>query len=204
VDARAAPADDQTRLLLDANGEPAKVSEVTAWSSTMAVTPEGSPVGNALGYSDLQRPICLTPCLADFSPGLHRLIFVSDEGKRSGAADVQVGNQAKVLRIALGRNEPTKSSQVGALALTVIGASTLLVGGMLAATADSFDASDQADAQQRGFTLLGLGAATMLVGIPWLLLSRGVHQNSAVTYFDYQPAPSAPSTSSAPPAAPPE
>ncbi len=196
------PGEHQTRLLLDANGERAEVSEVTAWSSTVAVTPVGSHLGTAVGYADLQRPICLTPCLADFAPGLHRLIFVSDEGKHSGATDVQVGDQPRVLRIALGRNDPPKGSQVGALVLTVIGASAMFVGGLLAASADSVDVSDQADVQQRGLTLFGVGAGVMLVGIPWLLVSRGVHQDSAVTDFEYQPTPS-PSAASKPAPPPP-
>jgi hypothetical protein len=193
-----APAAEQTRLLLDANGERAKVSEVTAWSSSAAVTSTGSRWSTPLSFEDLQRPICLTPCLADFSPGLHRLIFVSDDGKRSGAADVQVGEQSQVLRIALGRNEPPKTSQAGALILTVLGASTMFVGSLLAASADSMSGSDQSELQERGFTLLGIGAGTMLVGLPWLLLSRGVHQNSTVTDFEYQLAPKAPEPIAAP------
>jgi len=198
------PADDQTRLLLDANGEPAKVSEVTTWSSSTALISTGAHWGTAFGYSDLQRPVCLTPCFTDFAPGLHRLRFVSEDGKRSGTADVQVGSHARVLRIALGRNEPTKGSQVGALVTTVIGASMLLVGGLLVSSADNIDASNQADVQQRGFTLLGLGAGTVLVGLPWFLLSRGVHQDSAVTDFEYQPAPSVPNAPSAGPESPTE
>jgi hypothetical protein len=180
------------------------VSEVTAWSSGVAVPSAGPRLGPALGYVDFQRPVCLTPCLADFSPGLHRLIFVSDDGKHSGAADVQVDSHAKVLRIALGHNEPPKGSRVGALVLTVIGASAMFVGSLLAASADNVDVSDQSAVQQRGFTLFGVGAGAVLVGIPWLLLSRGVHQDSAVTDFEYQPTPSAPAASSATPAPPAE
>ncbi len=87
--------------------------------------------------------------------------------------------------MALGRNEPDKPSNVGALVLMIVGASAMVVGGAVAASASVSESGDQAGAQQSGAALFALGATAFLVSVPWFLVTRGVQQKSATTEFEY-------------------
>ena len=94
-----APEAGLTRLTLDANGEPSRVFEVLT-STDGRATAVGT-AAHVFEHSQTSRPVCLTPCQVDLKPGLHELEFVTDDPYSWADVFVQVGQRAKVVRVAL-------------------------------------------------------------------------------------------------------
>ena len=116
-----------TRVIIDANGERATVTEVVDVTTATAHA-EGIV---AHGRSETTKPICLTPCPADLKPGMHVLRFTSVDSERMSEANLQLGDKPKVLRHAMGRTEDASALGVGAYTLVFLGAITAVTGASL-------------------------------------------------------------------------
>jgi hypothetical protein len=180
------PPSGHTRVLLDTNGTPAKVTEIVSWGSGFATAEAGGYFATGWSGTEQERPLCLTPCLTELSRGLHRLRFAELGGRRGDDIELQVGSHSKVVRISLGQTEPEHPSRLGAELAIVVGVAAMATGSLALATASTGDTpNERIGTENVGVALLGTGAALIVIGIPWLLLTRGVHQPSTVTQFEY-------------------
>jgi hypothetical protein len=169
------PAPGTGRVILDTNGEPAKVVEIT-----------GSATASSRGYSATIvgiRPLCTTPCVVDLPYGSHPLVMrsLSDDTHRS-EAELEVGARAKVFRHTLG--ERTNGG-----GLRTLGASLLTVG-VLAATTGAIlwlvgsSTSSGSDLGSTGQLITGLGAGGIVVSIPFLVVDRPTERAGATTQWN--------------------
>jgi hypothetical protein len=69
------PAPGTTRVLIDANGDRATVTEVLDSTTSTATAYSNRYSATVYGYSETTRTVCIAPCVADFSPGAHVLRF---------------------------------------------------------------------------------------------------------------------------------
>lgn len=177
VEERTTPAEPgTTRVVIDANGERAVVKDVVETFSTTASV-EGY---SASGHGEKLRPVCLTPCVADLTPGTHVLRFASETSDHPSEITVQSGDKGKVIRHAMGRTEEGSGGHVGAIVLATLGITAAVVGGsFLGASYISDSAEENFRTPGTVTTAAGLGA--VLVSIPLLLLTRPVRQPGATT-----------------------
>jgi hypothetical protein len=181
VEARSTPpAEGRTRVILDANGERAVVTEVRDWSSGFA----SAGTTTAHGYSEEVRPVCITPCVVDFEPGLHVLRFRSERDDRKGTLNLQVGERTKIVRHAMGRTEGTSVAHFGGGLLLTLGTIALTVGGIALAAGAASDSSLGDDTLETGAKISAAGAGAVLVSIPLLLVTRPTRQPGATTEFE--------------------
>ncbi len=174
---RAPPAAGKTRLVLDANGERASVVDVV--SSTSATAYVNGHIGVASASTTV--PVCIAPCMADLTPGLHRLAFSSlDDPTRHDEVQVQVGESPKIVRHAMGMYESSFGPHFLAQNLAFLGATAAVGGGGLyIASARTEDASPgQKDAAK--YLLIG-GLVALAVSIPVMIVTRDVRQRGATT-----------------------
>ena len=176
-----------TRVLIDANGDQASVVEVVD-RSTMSGRAYGYHGETAFvhGKSETVKPLCVAPCVADLRPGMHILRFTSDDDGRESEARVQVGDESKLVRHAMGHTESNPLGVVSGVMLTALGASALVAGGSLyAASAAGGGGGGGTDgppsyAQYVTPTLVA-GAVALAAGITVLLVTRPVRQRGATT-----------------------
>jgi hypothetical protein len=183
IDARAAPPEPgHTRVLLDANCERARVTEVSAWRTARGTVSTGRSTGIIDGYSESVRPVCIAPCFADFEPGMHVLRFSSQTDGRGSTVAVQVDERSKVVRHAMGRHDDGEPSvHFGGTVLLTLGATSLLIGGLVLAAVPGLESDQSDDYADTGAALLGVGAAAMFVAIPMILVSRPSYQPGSTT-----------------------
>lgn len=165
------------RVVLDANGERARVFEITG-------PPPGDPSESTVGV----RPVCTTPCVVDLPYGPHPLVFQSvANGERQSEAAVDVGARAKVLRHSLGERSDGGGARTAGAALVVLGVIAATTGAILwaAGGAGSSDpgslTSSGSTLASAGQTLAGGGAGAALLGIPLLLIDRPVERQGTTT-----------------------
>jgi hypothetical protein len=173
-----------TRVILDANGDAATVTQIADWSSSVGTVYVGGNSATVEGYRESVRPICIAPCVVDLAPGLYRLRFSSrdDDDDRESVASVQVGAGSKVVRHAMGRVSSTSwVTDVAYLALA-LGITSAVLGGTLYGASE--DGSLHTDLRPTGKALIGGGAAAVLIAIPLFLLDRRVVQRGTTTEFD--------------------
>jgi hypothetical protein len=183
IDARTTPPEPgHTRVLLDANGERAEVTEVSAWQKAHGTVSTGKSMGTIHGYSESVRPICITPCLADFEPGMHVLRFSSQTDQRGSTVAVQVDQRNKTVRHAMGRHDDgAPSMHFGGTVLLTLGGTSVLVGGLVLGAASGLESDQADDYASTGAVMLGVGAAAMFVAIPMMLASRPSYQPGSTT-----------------------
>lgn len=179
------PAPGTGRVLLDADGEKAKVLEVTG-SATAAA---GGYTATIVGV----KPLCTTPCVVDLPYGSHPLVFHSttDEA-RASEVDLDVGPKPKVVRHAMGERRSGGAMQS-------IGSSLLVLGVLAAGTGAILWAVGSANPQggslgSTGQLVTGIGAAGIAISIPLLILGRPTERPGATTEWTVPRAePAAPS-----------
>lgn len=199
------PAATSTRVVIDANGTPARVLEVTGELHGYGYVSGHRGVVNAY----VSRPVCASvPCVADLAKGDHTLLFAADDG-REETADVRLGDAPKAVRHAFGGTDFSAlwgvgilTSVMGVLALTfswlppVIGNER----------AQPQGTRDTANALGAG---LAIGGGVALVGgIVMAIVGRPEHTPGATAQWNLPPvAPpagvAAPPPADAPPITPP-
>lgn len=151
-----------SRVMLDADGEPAKVVAV----------------------GDGTHALCTTPCVVDLPYGSHSLVLQSilDEERRS-RAELEVGPRPKIFRHTLGeRHDGGAANTLGTslVAVGLLAAATGAVfwaGGALARSADGAPNG----LEGTGRLVTGLGAGAVIVGIPFLVVGRPSERPGATT-----------------------
>jgi hypothetical protein len=169
------PAPGTGRVILETNGEPAKVVEITgaatAWNGGYSATIVGI------------RPLCTTPCVVDLPYGSHPLVLhsISDDTHQS-EAEVDVGARAKVFRHTLGERKDGGG-------LRAAGASLLTLGILAAATGTILWLAGNAshnggDLAGNGQLVTGFGGAGIALSIPFLILGRPTERAGATTQWN--------------------
>jgi hypothetical protein len=181
-----APAAGLTRVVLDADGRRATVTEVLSWNDSQA-----RAVGTSLSvteHGEHSRPICITPCEFDFEPGLHVLRL--DAGPaRTETVRLQVGSKRKLLRVAVGYDIPGPRDGTTGVVLQVLGASAAVVGAILWAASSSAPADSRESLASTGIALTLAGSAGFLLGIPLAYQKPRTRQPSSITEVDLPTAP---------------
>jgi hypothetical protein len=183
------PAPGTGRVILETDGEPAKVVEITG----AATASTGGYTATILGV----RPLCTTPCVVDLPYGSHPIVLrsLSDETRQS-ETELEVGARAKVFRHTLGeRNDGG--------ALRTLGGSLLTLG-ILAATTGAVmwlagNASNNGSSSltASGQLVTGLGAGGVLLSIPFLVAGRPTERPGSTTEWSVPGSPPPPPASSA-------
>jgi hypothetical protein len=171
------PAAGSGRVILDTNGEPASVVEITSGvtAASGAATAEPHVVG--------VRPLCTTPCIVDLPYGSHPIVLrsIADESRQS-ETELDVGARAKVFRHTLG--ERTDGG-----AVRMVGASFLTLGilavaaGVVVWGAGSTSSHPSPSLVTNGEVLTGVGAGGVLLSIPFLLMGRPTERPGATTQW---------------------
>ena len=178
------PAEGRTRVILDANGERATVTEVNAWSPGRA-PPAAQPAGSAL--PGLERPVCIAPCEVDFEPGLHVLRFSSMTDDRSSIAHVQIDEREKTIRHAMGRSEDPSGARTAGYVLTGVGAGLVTAAAlMLLPLVSEYRDEDEATLEA-GLAVAGVGGVFIGVGVPLMVLGRPTRQEGSTSEFSRSP-----------------
>lgn len=161
------------RVVLDANGEKARVIEIAG------ATVHGQ--GYSFGLT-AQRPVCAsTPCVVDVSRGPHRFVFLStSDPNRGSAVEIDIGSKPKVIRHALGERIEHPAMKAGSnvsITLGTLGAITggsLLLGGALASSASKSESGSSAGSSVTGVggAVLGISAGVLVLGITLGILGR--------------------------------
>ena len=143
-----APGPGSGRVVLEADGEKADVLDEKA------------------------RVLCTTPCVVDLAYGTHPLVFVSTSDRsRTSDVDVEVGEEAKVVRHRLGERHDGGAIRSLGFAVLVLGAVTAVAGAAAWAT----DATDHAP------LITGVGAGVAGLSLPILLFDRPTERPGATT-----------------------
>lgn len=153
------PAAGTGRVILDTNGEPARVVEITG----AATASNGAYSATIVGI----RPLCTTPCVVDLPYGSHPLVLhsISDETHLS-ETEIEVGARAKVFRHTLGERKdggPLRTAGSSLLTLGVIAVTT----GAILWLAGSASHSGSSSLTSNGQLVTGLGAGGILLSIPF-------------------------------------
>ena len=174
------PKPDEVRVVLDANGEPAAVTEITQTGSAQSVayTPWGTSSG--VSHAETVRPVCITPCVSDFEPGMHVLHFQSRRDDRMSTTDVQIDENTKAIRHSLGRAEPESAGHVTSTVLVVVGAAVAFAGAVVWGAAAA-SGPDLHDVSSIGKKMTAFGGVTLAVSIPFMVLTRPTLQQGATT-----------------------
>jgi hypothetical protein len=162
------------RVILETNGEPARVVEITG----TAMASSGGLSATFVGV----RPLCTTPCVVDLPYGSHPLVLrsISDESRQS-ETELDVGARAKIFRHTLGE----RSDGGG---LRTAGASLLTLGLLAATTGAILWLAGSANANgsrltSTGQTLAGLGSAGIVLSIPFLIVGQPTERPGATTQW---------------------
>ena len=163
------------RVVIDANGERAKVIEITGSATAAAGNYRATLIG--------LRPICTTPCVVDLPYGSHPLVLRSTpDHSRVSELELDVGARPKVVRHTLGeRKDGGTVRSIGATLLT-LGLVTALTGGILWGVGEAASSSGQPSSiTGPGQILTGIGAAGVGISIPLLMLDRPSERPGATT-----------------------
>jgi len=167
-----APAAGTGRVLLEANGEKARVVEV------------GGARFESQGYRvDMltERPVCsATPCVVDLPRGSHTLVFFSPtDPNRGSPVEVDAVSHPKVVRHAMGERVPHKGLKAARTASFVVGGVGVGVGSVLLLLSSASSLSDYTGAEVStgptagpGAAVLGLGLGAIAAGIVLHVLGR--------------------------------
>lgn len=175
------PVEGKGRVLLEANGEKARVVEVAGGT----VSARGYTIGIVA-----QRAVCAsTPCVVDVERGPHRFVFLSPEdANHGGVAEVDIGTKPKVIRHAMGdvvEHPALRSLGNAGITVGAIGALTggaLLVGGLLSNAADeSLGNSGNSKIVGASGAILGISAGVLAVGITLAILGRSEVRRGTTT-----------------------
>ncbi|MDB4938716.1 MAG: hypothetical protein JWP87_5688 [Labilithrix sp.] len=180
------PAPGTGRVILETDGEPAKVVEITGTATAWT----GGYRATVIGL----RPLCVTPCVVDLPYGSHPIVLrsMSDETHQS-ETEIEVGARAKVFRHTLGERKDGG-------ALRTVGGSLLTLGILAAATgavmwlAGNASSSGSSSLTANGQLVTGLGAGGVLLSIPFLVAGRPTERPGSTTQWNMPGAPPPPSS----------
>jgi hypothetical protein len=178
------PAPGTGRVILDTNGEPAKVVEIT-----------GAATASSGGYSATIvgiRPLCTTPCVVDLPYGSHPLVLhsISDETHLS-ETEIDVGARAKVFRHTLGERKDGGALRTVGSSLLTLGVIAVTTGAILW-LAGSAGNNGSSSLVSNGQLVTGLGAGGILLSIPFLVAGRPTERPGATTQWNLPGAGSSP------------
>jgi len=171
------------RLVLDANGEKARVVEVA-----------GATV-QSHGYSFnlvAQRAVCAsTPCVVDVPRGPHRLVFVSpSDPNRGSSVEVDVGGRPKVVRHAMGERIEHNGLKAGSSVAYTLGMLGALTGGsvlFVGALRNGSDPNAGSGLVGAGGAVLGVSAGVIALGITLGILGRTEVREGTTTEWTTDP-----------------
>jgi len=170
-----------SRILLDANGEPALVTERVA--STEATGPRGGVI-----EGEVTRQLCVTPCAVDLTYGLHSIAFTSQTNPyRNGDATVDVRGAPIVVREGLGETRwphpwaSTSGALTGLLGTLAIVPGLALVGAGVAMGSGGSHNSTSDDLTHAGLITLSVGGVLLVSTIVLALIGRPEHVPATTT-----------------------
>ncbi|MBX3204214.1 MAG: hypothetical protein KF764_04045 [Labilithrix sp.] len=163
------------RVVIDANGERAKVIEITGSATAAAGNYRATIIG--------LRPICTTPCVVDLPYGTHPLVLRSTtDPTRTSEVELDVGAKPKIVRHTLGeRKDGGAAHTIGSSAL-VLGVVAALTGGLLWGLGELASKPGQPSSLVgTGQVITGIGAAGIVLSIPLLVVGRPTERPGATT-----------------------
>jgi len=163
------------RVVIDANGERAKVVEITG-SATAAA---GGYRATIIGL----RPLCTTPCVVDLPYGSHPLVLRSTTDEtRMSELELDVGPRAKIVRHQLGERKSGGAANIVGSSVLALGAITALTGALLWGVGELASRPEQPSGLVGpGQIVTGIGAAGILLSIPLLIIGRPSERPGATT-----------------------
>jgi hypothetical protein len=169
------PAAGTGRVILETNGEPAKVVEITG----TATATNGRYSATIVGV----RPLCTTPCIVDLPYGSHPLVLHSiSDATHQSETELEVGARAKVFRHALGERKDGGALRTVGSSLLTLGVLAAATGAVLwAAGASNTNGSDLAG---KGQLLTALGAGGIALSIPLLIVGRPTERAGSTTQWN--------------------
>ena len=202
----APPVDGSGRVVLDAQGERARVVEIVGTSSATVIGGYGYGYGAAATVVSIDtRPVCVTPCVANLPYGSHELVFASQlDANRRSHATVDVGRSTSVFRHAMGGKTTHRGARVTGIVSLVLGGVGGLTGlGLYAAGAARADTTtsiactrcdgtepsrsapmDTGDGfRSAGVVAFGISGALLVAGTVLLILGRDEVQPGSSTQW---------------------
>lgn len=178
------PAPGTGRIILDTNGEHARVVEIT-----------GAATATSGGYSATIvgiRPLCTTPCVVDLPYGSHPLVLhsITDETRQS-ETEIDVGARAKVFRHTLGERKDGGGLRTAGASLLTLGIIAATTGAILWLAGGSNMGG--ADLSSKGQLLTLVGGGGVLLSIPFLIVGRPTERPGSTTQWNLPGSATAPS-----------
>lgn len=169
------PAPGSGRVILDTDGEPASVVEITSG----ALPTSGALTATVVGV----RPLCTTPCVVDLPYGSHPIVLrsTSDESRQS-ETELDVGAHARVFRHTLGeRTDGGGLRMVGASILT-LGILAVAAGAVMWA-AGGASSHGSPSLLTGGEVMTAGGGGGVLLSIPFLVMGRPTERPGSTTQW---------------------
>ena len=208
------------RVALDAVGGESRVEEVTELSAGFEMGRDDGAMARVI-----TKPLCISPCVADFNYGNHILRYTSmnDDGNVSFAPLVVKKGSVTIVRHAPGHYRTHRGLDSGGTYALVVGLPVFFLGmGMLVVGKSNLGgelpgAGDARDSLASGGGIaMGIGAAVAALGAVLKVVGRDEYQPGSTMQWDepddedVKPAPKEPpaapppaASSAAPPATPP-
>jgi hypothetical protein len=162
------------RVILETNGEPARVVEITG----TAMASSGGLSATIVGI----RPLCTTPCVVDLPYGSHPLVLrsVSDESRQS-ETELDVGARAKIFRHTLGERNDGGGLRTAGASLLTLGILTATTGAVLWLAGSA--SANGSRLTSTGQTIAALGSAGIVLSIPFLIAGQPTVRPGATTQW---------------------
>lgn len=190
------PADGIGRVLIDTDGEPAKVARVVESGPVRQQelrVQRGLPVQT---YPVTQRKtelLCITPCAVDLKTGAHTLQLTSTRApERTSTADVAVPRGTTVVRHALGSERRLTSAYSGGVQALFVGTPLTLMGGLMVLGASLDETLADNPGGARTFNIIGavvggVGVVALVAGAILMAGNRPEKRPGATTTFPVSP-----------------
>lgn len=184
------------RVILDTDGEPASVVEITG--GTVRARGTGVLTADAIGI----KPLCTTPCVVDLTYGSHPIVLrsMSDETHQS-ETELDVGARAKVFRHTLGERTDGGGLRVVGASMLTLGILAVVAGTVLW-TAGTTSSRGSPSLATNGEVLTMGGAGGVLLSIPFLVMGRPTERPGSTTQWSLPGTPPAARVQTWPPQAP--
>ncbi len=172
-----APLPDQSRVIIDANGEHTRVLEVMSETHGFGLV-NGRRSSMA---SITTRPVCGdTPCVADLTKGDHEIIF----GTGQESTNVRVGDSTRVVRYAMGNTYISPVWKVGVVSAS-LGVVALAFSWMPYVFAGASRNQDTKDTFHNvGEGMLISGGIALVAGIIMTIVARPEHTPGSTTQWN--------------------
>jgi hypothetical protein len=186
------PPSGQARVVLDAEGEQAKVSRVVAVMNYEAPRKARLDGPTSLAPQRAEEPLCVTPCAVDLRHGAHTFVFTSTANPmKSSTADVVLSSTGSttIVRHAIGSEGHVNPSYVGGAFLLLSGAGIATFGAIMTAIGAFAKPTMQEDGTMSnpeillvpGAIVLGSGILMTAGGAFMMSRNRPVQQQGSTT-----------------------